>query len=737
VRWIEARGRHFRDANNGGSTRIIGTIADITERKEAELTVQNEIRLRQEAYDFAERVEHDAAEQLRLVTDAAPLLISYVDRDLRYRFVNQGYADWFGVPKEQIVGRPIADVIGQAAFEASKERIGAALSGEQITYEATLPYDEGRMPRYIHADMIPDRDGDGHVRGYVAVVNDITERKATEREASERGQQIVSIFESMTNAFYGLDREWRFTYINAQAERLLRRSREELVGKVIWDEFPESKGTQFGSEYQRAVAEGISITVEEFYPPLETWFEIHAYPSDAGLSVYFVDISERKEMERRERFLSVLSERVRFLSDPETILLEAARMVGEFTGASRALFGEVCNGDTDEATISVYRDFVQEGVPSIAGMTRPLLSFGSGVINSLRSGRVTTSEDILNDERILPEHRAAFAELGIRAFVGAPIHRDGQWVSLLVLHHALPRPWSDDERELLADVAESTRLAVDNARLQREEVHTAERLRLALGIAGLGAWEIDLTANPVINTLDARSAELFGRRESEGNIMIISGGAWDEWIHPDDRQRIVAEFNAALSSNTREYKMEYRVLPPDGDNIRWLSALANVLRDEQTGRPLRVIGVCRDITSEKEASERQRTFLKEMLFGLTEGRLRLCDSPADLPVPLPTACDPVNLSPMTIRQLRKQVESVGADVSFDEERVQDLETAVGEAGMNAVRHAGGGEGVVHADSQAGVIQVWIRDTGHGIDENLIHRAIERVGRRAGSVKACL
>lgn len=353
------------------------------------------------------------------------------------------------------------------------------------------------------------------------------------------------------------------------------------------------------------------------------------------------------------------------------------------------------------------------------------MSFGQGVIDSLRSGRVTASEDILNDERILPEHRAAFAELNIRAFVGAPIHREGQWVSLLVLHHAMPRQWSEEERELLADIAESTRLAVDNARLQREEEHAAERLRLALGIAGLGAWEIDLTASPVVNTLDARAAELFGRETSDGSSLITTGGAWDTWIHSEDRQRVVAEFNAALNSDTREYTMEYRVLSPNGDGVHWLSALANIIRDDKTDRPLRVIGVCRDITGEKEATERQRTFLKEMLFGLTEGRLRLCDSPADLPAPLPRVCSPVALSPLTIRQLRKQVESVGEDVAFDVERVQDLETAVGEAGMNAVRHAGGGEGHVHADPESGVIQVWIQDTGNGIDENLIHRAIER------------
>ena len=273
---LRRRADHFNDSNNGNaSIRIIGTICDITERKQAEQTVQNEIRLREEAYQFAERVERDTANQLRLVVDAAPLLISYVDTELRYRFVNQAYADLFGKSREQIVGSTVVEVIGQAAFEVARHRIEAVFAGEQLTYETIYPYNEGKLSRHVHADMVPDIDETGHVRGYVVVINDITQRKSTEQ---------------------------------------------------------------------------------------------------------------------RERLLAELSGRVRFLADTETILYESARMVGEFTGANRSLFGEIKQGESDAATITIYRDFVQEGVPSLAGMTRPLLSFGRSINEALRAGKVTASE---------------------------------------------------------------------------------------------------------------------------------------------------------------------------------------------------------------------------------------------------------------------------------------------------------------------------------------------------------
>ena len=171
--------------------------------------------------------------------------------------------------------------------------------------------------------------------------------------------------------------------------------------------------------------------------------------------------------------------------------------------------------------------------------------------------------------------------------------------------------------------------------------------------------------------------------------------------------------------------MEYRTLWADNETSRWVSVHAAIQRDAVTGKPLRVVGVCRDITNEKEAVVRQRTFLKEMLFGLTEGRLRLCDAAADLPASLSTACPSVELTPPTVRVLRKQVLAMSEQMRFDKERVQDLETAVGEAGMNAIRHAHGGVGTVCADAEKGTLQVWVRDEGNGIAEHLIHRAVER------------
>ena len=113
-------------------------------------------------------------------------------------------------------------------------------------------------------------------------------------EQSPPSKQIFDILESISDAFFSLDREWRFTYVNTQAIRVLARSKSELLGKNVWEAFPESVGSLFEQEYRRAVSEQVTVSFESFYPPLDAWFSVRAYPIDSGLAVYFQDVTEQE-----------------------------------------------------------------------------------------------------------------------------------------------------------------------------------------------------------------------------------------------------------------------------------------------------------------------------------------------------------------------------------------------------------------------------------------------------------
>jgi len=137
------------------------------------------------------------------------------------------------------------------------------------------------------------------LRRHVAEVSQVTEKvvayeQAAHAESESDRIRIANLLESITDAFFALDKKWRFTYINGQAELLLQKTQNKLLGQSIWEVFPELIDTRFHREYHRAILEQVSVEFEEFYPSLNCWLQVHAYPAKDGLSIYFQNVTERR-----------------------------------------------------------------------------------------------------------------------------------------------------------------------------------------------------------------------------------------------------------------------------------------------------------------------------------------------------------------------------------------------------------------------------------------------------------
>jgi len=128
---------------------------------------------------------------------------------------------------------------------------------------------------------------------------DITAAKQGEHQRNVLDHRLATMLESITDAVLLVDREWHFTYMNSYAERLLQCRREAVLGTVLWDRFPDAVGGRYYQEYHRAMRDNVSVWFEDYYAPLDLWTEIRAYPSDDGLAIYFLDISERKQAEEK------------------------------------------------------------------------------------------------------------------------------------------------------------------------------------------------------------------------------------------------------------------------------------------------------------------------------------------------------------------------------------------------------------------------------------------------------
>src|SRR4028118_259147 len=133
--------------------------------------------------------------------------------------------------------------------------------------------------------------------------------------AQETERKVAIILESITDAFVAFDCDWRYTYVNQAAAQILHKTPEELLGKHVWNEvFPELVGGIASRELHRAVTEQVPVSWEEFGESVQCWIEANAYPSTAGVAVYFRDVTDRKQGEaERERLLHELEiERARF-----------------------------------------------------------------------------------------------------------------------------------------------------------------------------------------------------------------------------------------------------------------------------------------------------------------------------------------------------------------------------------------------------------------------------------------
>ncbi|WP_445242930.1 adenylate/guanylate cyclase domain-containing protein [Microcoleus sp. N3A4] len=122
-------------------------------------------------------------------------------------------------------------------------------------------------------------------------------QKQVEGKLRSSDEQIVNFLEEMSDAFFALDPQWRFTYVNYKASQFLHRSPEKLFGKIFWEEFPELVNSVFYEECHEAVAKQVGVSFEKYSHPLKVWLEVRAFPSHDGISVFFHDITKRKQME--------------------------------------------------------------------------------------------------------------------------------------------------------------------------------------------------------------------------------------------------------------------------------------------------------------------------------------------------------------------------------------------------------------------------------------------------------
>jgi PAS domain S-box-containing protein len=199
------------------------------------------------------------------------------------------------------------------------------------------------------------------------------ERREYLEEVEAAKKRNKRLFERIDDAFFGLDEDWYVQYVNDAGGDVLRQAmdtdygNDELIGKHLWEEIPAAVETIFYEMYHRALDEQTSITFEERYDPLDVWFEVRAYPDEHGLSVFFSDITERKQREQELHILERAMEEASLpltMADPtqeDNPMVFVNDAFEELTGYTTAdVIGQNCRflqgPDTDPETVAALRD---------------------------------------------------------------------------------------------------------------------------------------------------------------------------------------------------------------------------------------------------------------------------------------------------------------------------------------------------------------------------------------------
>ncbi|MBD0340375.1 MAG: PAS domain-containing protein, partial [Microcoleus sp. Co-bin12] len=250
----------------------------------------------------SENLLRQQEEQLRLFVKHSPAGVAMFDRQMRYMLVSDRWLASYGLGTQNIVGRSHYDIFPNLPDRFKQIHQRCLAGAVEMCPEDRLPRADGSF-NWVRWEIHPWRTSTNEIGGIMIFCEIITERKNAELALQAANQQVSNIIESITDAFMALDSQWRYTYVNATAEKLLSRSRADLLGRSVWELFPAEKESNSRSyqEFHRVVNEQVSVKFEEFSPSLQMYVEVSAYPAAEGLTVYWSDISDRKRTEEELR----------------------------------------------------------------------------------------------------------------------------------------------------------------------------------------------------------------------------------------------------------------------------------------------------------------------------------------------------------------------------------------------------------------------------------------------------
>ncbi len=232
---------------------------------------------------------------LTSLIDSQTNFLVRIDADYLFTFANKWFYKTLGYKKTDIIGKhfsitalPEERELCEEAFKTCIKNPGKVVNLRHRKLDA-----EGNT-HWIKWEFIAIADEDGQVTELQGVGQDVTQTIEIEKEIKKASERLNSFIESITDSFFIVNNDWKFIKVNSAFEKVTSKSRDEILGSVIWDIFPGIIATQFEEAYRKAMNEQVSVQFTEHFKPLDKWFNTTVYPASEGLTVFVRDITHEK-----------------------------------------------------------------------------------------------------------------------------------------------------------------------------------------------------------------------------------------------------------------------------------------------------------------------------------------------------------------------------------------------------------------------------------------------------------
>lgn len=518
--------------------------------------------------------EKDVEQFLNSVTDG---IFAY-DQDWRFILVNQAGAAMVGKTPTELIGKCIWDIYSEAIDSAFYQECHRAVREQTAVH---IEHFCSRLNCWFYAHAYPSEGG------LFVIFQDITDRKQSEAELQQSydelehlvlrqvvkltqtraslmnqmlerlraetalqktNAQLARILETITDGFCAFDRQWRYSYVNRRAEQILKKHQGELLGKRIWDVYPLLVGTRFYQQCHEVARLEVASQLEEFFAPLDCWLQITIYPSAEGLSVYFQDITRRKQAEaechqllEREQAARIQAEvaeqRSAFLSEASRVLassLDYETTLASVAQAAIPFLADYCliqRLDTDgqlHQMIALHHDpQKQQFVTELAEFSQVSLNNP----NSVTARVLRTQEPLLFSETsyelaasVVQEPRLLelYQELNPTSAMILPLIARGHVFGCLMLASTQPfRRYTESDLALGMDLACRAAMAIDNAQLHqralesnrlKDEFFTTLSHELRTPLHGIFGWASVLSRRALDENLVRQGLDTIERK---------------------------------------------------------------------------------------------------------------------------------------------------------------------------------------------------------------------------------